>query len=238
MRPACAIESCRAECGKPVTSVVGPVHLDGSEHAMTVRCRRFANQLHGRYGLPVALVDERLRPAEAEERLAEAGCTAGASRSPSWIPRPPDHPCPVLGAPDMQLPRPISSLPRCRVHASPRQPDTRLVGIHTGGVCWPSACIAPPSRSVRTPWAASVELHVTTTSAKGLHPQPQGSRILLRRGRQPHRHRRRRALHRPHHPRRPNELFRLTAGRHGSTWRYWWIGGRSQTAHRRQLLQF
>jgi putative Holliday junction resolvase len=33
------------------------------------RCRRFANQLHGRYGLPVALVDERLSSAEAEERL-------------------------------------------------------------------------------------------------------------------------------------------------------------------------
>jgi putative Holliday junction resolvase len=54
--------------------VVGlPTHLDGSEHAMTARCRRFANQLHGRYGLPVALVDERLSSAEAEERLSEAG---------------------------------------------------------------------------------------------------------------------------------------------------------------------
>jgi len=50
-----------------------PTHLDGSEHAMTARCRRFANQLHGRYGLPVALVDERLSSAEAEERLSEAG---------------------------------------------------------------------------------------------------------------------------------------------------------------------
>ncbi|MGL4407710.1 Holliday junction resolvase RuvX [Zoogloea sp.] len=59
---------------KPATLVVGlPVHLDGSEHAMTVRCRRFANQLHGRYGLPVVLVDERLSSAEAQERLSEAG---------------------------------------------------------------------------------------------------------------------------------------------------------------------
>ena len=40
---------------------------------MTARCRRFANQLHGRYGLPVTLVDERLSSAEAEERLSEAG---------------------------------------------------------------------------------------------------------------------------------------------------------------------
>ena len=68
-----AIEKLLAEW-KPASLVVGlPVHLDGSEHAMTVRCRRFANQLHGRYGLPVALVDERLSSAAAEEHLAEAG---------------------------------------------------------------------------------------------------------------------------------------------------------------------
>ncbi|MDD3354315.1 Holliday junction resolvase RuvX [Zoogloea sp.] len=68
-----AIEKLLAEW-KPVSLVVGlPTHLDGTEHAMTTRCRRFANQLHGRYGLPVALVDERLSSAEAEERLAEAG---------------------------------------------------------------------------------------------------------------------------------------------------------------------
>ena len=68
-----AIEGLLAEW-KPVALVVGlPTHLDGSAHAMTARCRRFANQLHGRYGLPVALVDERLSSAEAGERLAEAG---------------------------------------------------------------------------------------------------------------------------------------------------------------------
>ena len=59
---------------RPVALVVGlPTHLDGTEHELTARCRRFANQLHGRYGLPVALVDERLSSAEAEERLSEAG---------------------------------------------------------------------------------------------------------------------------------------------------------------------
>ncbi|MCK6392282.1 Holliday junction resolvase RuvX [Zoogloea sp.] len=68
-----AIEALLAEW-KPAALVVGlPTHMDGSEHAMTVRCRRFANQLHGRYGLPVTLVDERLSSAEAEERLSEAG---------------------------------------------------------------------------------------------------------------------------------------------------------------------
>jgi len=46
---------------RPVALVVGiPTHLDGSEHELTTRCRRFANQLHGRFGLPVFATDERL----------------------------------------------------------------------------------------------------------------------------------------------------------------------------------
>jgi putative holliday junction resolvase len=45
---------------KPARCVVGlPLHPDGAEHEMTVRCRRFANQLHGRFGVETVLVDER-----------------------------------------------------------------------------------------------------------------------------------------------------------------------------------
>ena len=45
---------------RPKRLVVGlPCHPDGAEHEMTLRCRRFANQLHGRFDLPVVLVDER-----------------------------------------------------------------------------------------------------------------------------------------------------------------------------------
>lgn len=45
---------------QPVACVVGlPTHPDGAEHDMTRRCRRFANQLHGRLGVKVVLVDER-----------------------------------------------------------------------------------------------------------------------------------------------------------------------------------
>jgi putative Holliday junction resolvase len=44
----------------PARLIVGePFHPDGAEHEMTLRCRRFANQLHGRFNLPVQLVDER-----------------------------------------------------------------------------------------------------------------------------------------------------------------------------------
>lgn len=45
---------------QPARCVVGlPMHPDGTEHEMTVRCKRFANQLHGRFGVDTVLVDER-----------------------------------------------------------------------------------------------------------------------------------------------------------------------------------
>ena len=59
---------------RPVALVVGiPTHLDGSEHALSARCRRFANQLHGRFGLPVLPCDERLSSVAAEAELSGAG---------------------------------------------------------------------------------------------------------------------------------------------------------------------
>jgi putative holliday junction resolvase len=59
---------------QPDLLVVGePLNMDGSEQAMTKASRRFARQLHGRYGMRVELVDERLSTVEARERLAEQG---------------------------------------------------------------------------------------------------------------------------------------------------------------------
>ena len=59
---------------KPGCLVVGlPVALDGSSHAMTARCTRFANQLRGRFGLPVDYAEERLTSVEAEEKLRASG---------------------------------------------------------------------------------------------------------------------------------------------------------------------
>jgi putative Holliday junction resolvase len=50
----------------PDALVVGvPFHPDGAAHDNTVRARRFARQLHGRFGLPVHEVDERYTSAEA-----------------------------------------------------------------------------------------------------------------------------------------------------------------------------
>jgi putative Holliday junction resolvase len=51
----------------PDQLVVGlPCHPDGAEHAMTAKARRFGNQLQGRFGLPVAWVDERYTSAVLE----------------------------------------------------------------------------------------------------------------------------------------------------------------------------
>jgi putative Holliday junction resolvase len=51
----------------PDQLVIGlPCHPDGAEHAMTVKARRFGNQLQGRFSLPIAWVDERYTSAVLE----------------------------------------------------------------------------------------------------------------------------------------------------------------------------
>ncbi len=55
---------------QPDALVVGvPFHPDGAEHENTVKARRFARQLQGRFRLPVHEVDERYTTTEA---LADA----------------------------------------------------------------------------------------------------------------------------------------------------------------------
>lgn len=45
---------------QPDLLVVGlPIHDDGSESDMSVRARKFGNRLHGRFGSPVEMFDER-----------------------------------------------------------------------------------------------------------------------------------------------------------------------------------
>ena len=62
---------------QPDALVVGvPFHPDGAEHENTRRARRFARQLHGRFGLPVHEVDERYTTTEA---LATGAADADAA---------------------------------------------------------------------------------------------------------------------------------------------------------------
>ena len=58
---------------RPKLCVVGlPMHPDGVEHEMSLRCRRFANQLQGRFGVATQLVDERYSSAVLAQKRGEA----------------------------------------------------------------------------------------------------------------------------------------------------------------------
>ena len=55
---------------QPHRVIVGlALDADGGEQPATGRCRRFANQLHGRFGIAVELVDERGSSMEAQRLL-------------------------------------------------------------------------------------------------------------------------------------------------------------------------
>jgi putative Holliday junction resolvase len=57
---------------QPERCIVGlPLHPDGAEHEMTARCRRFANQLFGRFGVETVLVDERYSSAVLNQKRGE-----------------------------------------------------------------------------------------------------------------------------------------------------------------------
>ncbi|ETD72167.1 Holliday junction resolvase [Pelistega indica] len=55
---------------QPQQLVVGlPLTEDGQEQYASLHARRFANQLQGRFNLPVQLIDERGSSLEAQQRL-------------------------------------------------------------------------------------------------------------------------------------------------------------------------
>jgi len=59
---------------QPDFVVVGlPLNMDGSEQPLTARARKFANRLHGRFGVKVELHDERLSTVEARADLFSRG---------------------------------------------------------------------------------------------------------------------------------------------------------------------
>ncbi|MGK5033896.1 Holliday junction resolvase RuvX [Janthinobacterium sp. LB3P118] len=66
-----AIDSLIKEWGASRIVVGLPSHPDGTEHEMSARCRRFANQVHGRFNLPVDLVDERYSSAVIAAKRGE-----------------------------------------------------------------------------------------------------------------------------------------------------------------------
>jgi len=58
---------------RPTALVVGlPYNMDDTEAEWAAAAKRFARQLHGRFGLAVHLVDERLTSLEARRQLGRA----------------------------------------------------------------------------------------------------------------------------------------------------------------------
>ncbi len=59
---------------QPSKVIIGePFNMDGSDQAITVQARKFGNQLHGRFGVQIEMVDERLSSAAAREAIFDFG---------------------------------------------------------------------------------------------------------------------------------------------------------------------
>ncbi len=68
---------------RPDLLVVGnPLNMDGSDSALGKRSAKFARRLHGRLGLEVVLVDERLSSFEAKHEARERGHRGDFKRYP------------------------------------------------------------------------------------------------------------------------------------------------------------
>lgn len=59
---------------QPELAIVGlPLNMDGTEQPISNQARKFANRLHGRFGIQVTLHDERLTTIEARAQLFNQG---------------------------------------------------------------------------------------------------------------------------------------------------------------------
>jgi putative Holliday junction resolvase len=68
---------------RPDLLVVGdPLNMDGSVSELSVQAGKFARRLHGRLGLEVAMVDERLSSFEAKSESRERGHRGDFKRQP------------------------------------------------------------------------------------------------------------------------------------------------------------
>ncbi|MDO9283186.1 MAG: Holliday junction resolvase RuvX [Methylotenera sp.] len=67
---------------QPKLLVVGlPLNVDGTEHAVTQLCKKFARRLNGRFNLPVMLIDERYSSVEASSLLNQTGIKGRAQKA-------------------------------------------------------------------------------------------------------------------------------------------------------------
>ena len=68
---------------KPDLVLVGlPLNMDDSESELSTRARKFANRLHGRFGVRVEMVDERLTSFEAKGEVMSRGGSRDYKHNP------------------------------------------------------------------------------------------------------------------------------------------------------------
>ncbi|WP_299775846.1 Holliday junction resolvase RuvX [uncultured Pseudoteredinibacter sp.] len=68
---------------QPDLIVVGlPLNMDDSESELSARARKFGNRIHGRFGIKVEMMDERLSSFEAKEEASERGQYGNYSKQP------------------------------------------------------------------------------------------------------------------------------------------------------------
>ncbi len=68
---------------KPDLTIVGlPLNMDDSESELSTRARKFANRLHGRFGIKVELYDERLTTIMAKEEARDRGHSGNYAKNP------------------------------------------------------------------------------------------------------------------------------------------------------------
>lgn len=77
-----ALEQVVREWQPDLLLVGDPLNMDGSDSELCERARKFARRLHGRLGLPVTMVDERLTSFEAKQVSREQGHRGNYKRRP------------------------------------------------------------------------------------------------------------------------------------------------------------
>lgn len=68
---------------KPDLVLVGlPLNMDGSESELSMRAKKFANRIHGRFGVKVEMIDERLTSFAAKGEVIEQGGSRDYKNNP------------------------------------------------------------------------------------------------------------------------------------------------------------
>jgi putative Holliday junction resolvase len=68
---------------KPDLVLIGlPLNMDDSESELSARARKFANRIHGRFGVKIEMVDERLSSFEAKGEVMSRGGSRDYKNNP------------------------------------------------------------------------------------------------------------------------------------------------------------